>query len=342
MLSEDVLEQLAGRTDAAVMVLATAWPSLDVACKLQVLQFYQRGPYSDAPDGLFLIAARDPEPIVRYWACRYRNLPTGERRPLPDAMAGLEDILRPADDMVQAADELRADTSPLVAAAARGPRHFMAVPPDDADRTTMLLFLRDARDANLSTVVDWLERVARSGRLSDGELIDVFWEFVESKWLLSKLRTDRMSEDGFGFVQNLNTGKKLWEMTKSLPLGAANQIAGKAPIVVEKSNVVAEIFGSLPGQVQKLLMWRDDLGADKLKEIVLAAPGSYPDAADELESRGRNDYIPDEDAIERRRLEESPDKQAVLLKMVADLAREVASLREQVTEAATRKRGLFG
>jgi hypothetical protein len=70
MLAESIVMDLARPCPSQGLVVETAWQSLSVESRLQVISAIQSAQHGYTPEWLLSLALRDSEAIVRYWACK--------------------------------------------------------------------------------------------------------------------------------------------------------------------------------------------------------------------------------------------------------------------------------
>jgi hypothetical protein len=347
MLSSDVLEQLLHRSSLRDLLVKAAWPSLSTESKLQVIQSVQKA-NGDVSDSLLKLALGDPQPIIRYWALRYRKFRL--RRADAQDAPWLGQISTMIDDIFgndeSIAQQARSDPHPLVRALASASDGFAK--PDESDAQLIrLVKLRNVETSlfnNLEDIVGGFVTAIETRSISDEMLRDCMSEFLTGSWLREHLSIDKMSYDGWTHFNDIKQIKRLWEVTSKAGKRTAHVIGYYAPIRVEKTNVLDELFESLPVQVAVAVVNRNEPESLELAERVERNPERFaPEllvAINKKREREAEFRDPDPDELRERRAREALNRDAALMDVVLELRREVAALREMVAEKPVR-RGLW-
>ena len=242
MLSGDVLADLLKPSYLTEIVVVTAWPALSVESKLQILSEMQRGRLGATPDYMLPLIVSDPEPIVRYWGLRAATLPRTE----PDAYSSVP-TLTPSPAQIEATRIALADEYPLVCATVHRVIGFSDPSAPHAQLARLNLDTAPPRAIHAEQILGCdLEQAVTAKSVSDADLADVIYEFLQSEEFAERSKPDEMDEDGWTHFENVGQSKRLWMLaTKSGPR-TANCIAWYAPMRVECEDIIQEAFPKLP------------------------------------------------------------------------------------------------
>jgi hypothetical protein len=323
MLPENVLEEFTRSTQFSVHLVRLAWPSLSAESRLQVVQAIQ-GMAGGTPDWLTELALTDPHPIVRYWAARRSSL-AGDKG---EALIA----------------KIEADNCELVRACLRlggfawsGAYKRL----DSASHIERLAFFRNNLDyPYLLHFVEWLERAVAAGT-SDRELAECALEFFESP-RVKRYFTESPVDGHDAYSRGLGM-RKGWELTKRAGLGPSIVLTRNLPTDFGLDTMEAEELAQLPDRALEHVIYRADESAEanELLAMIQKTPEKFSE-----EIRKTASFMAERLAEERARQSRSLEKEESLLETVLSLKRELSELRDELrrfaSEAASRKRGLFG
>jgi hypothetical protein len=178
MLSSDVLEELLRPSLVRTHIIYTAWPSLSVESKLQIISALQNtDPQQTLHEDILRIALADEHAIVRYWAVRFERL----KQPLPEEVNPVVKAMAAATDGFSQPDGPGAQFIRLFRAR-NGP----------ADRYSPM-------EGVISPIITAIETKS----VSDEMLGEYLCEFLQSPWLRKEIKADEMSDDGWSHFQNV-------------------------------------------------------------------------------------------------------------------------------------------
>jgi hypothetical protein len=339
VLSERVLEELCRKAPLQEKVVTTAWPSLSVESKLQVIDCIQRtGSSRDTPGWLLGLALLEDAHIVRFWAARTYHFSNRE-----DSVIG--EIQIPGVGSEEKARYKRAieDRSELVRTAATAPGGFLALFSDARTHLDRLHFVRHAARPDYSHLIDFLESGIASG-VPALELYEVHEEFFANPAVVEAIKDAR--HDGYSSYQVDKAIDRAWALVAKAPNPLRLQIAARAPLVLGFKKVPVETLAALPDDILTTVLWRNEQPAKALLELVNSQPDRFSEEVHKslsYQSEAMGGYD-EQEAADRARLE-SGSLQRETLQAVLKLTQEVSSLKEQLAvlqEQASRKRGLFG
>lgn len=283
MLSGDVLQELLRPSAVQEIQVTTAWPSLSVESKLQIIQASQRGSWALTPSYLTKLALDDPHPIVRFWALRYAAL---SERPseVPAPGSPMYQLFTPpSEEELELTRRARSDGDKLVRAMAET-KGFDTTTSEDAQLRRFLgLRYSGSVRPHLSEFLDAIEAMIDSDSISDEDLAWCLYELFHSP-RLEEISSDKMSAQLGEHAMNVNLVCRIWRLAKKAPPTTLNRILYDAPWRVGGINVMAEVFPELPLPVQKMLLSQHRWDVGELVNLVKSRPELFSaDLYDELE-----------------------------------------------------------
>lgn len=349
MLADSTLAELTKSAPSQEALVRLAWPSLDVASKLRVIELVQGfGEVSAAtPSWLHDLAMQDEAGIVRYWSARafyFKHGPVQDPDP-----AKLVLFPTTAEDVART-EQAQADSEPLVRAATN--RLVPFVKYEGLEKLTSLerlQLIRESKDSFLEPFVDWLTKCVDEDLLSDEELTTALLEFYKSRPFLETQKHIYQEWDGYYAFSSGKALEKAWALaTRAGPM-LGSTIAGTMPLRFKDGmgGVDDETLDKLPEQLQELLLYRyNEPAAVAFIERVRANPERYgPGIVERVHKRDAEpwDYAGPRNGEEidrkHKHLTESLEHAHERLEKLQEGMRE---LYELVREASNRKRGIFG
>lgn len=348
MLSGEILEELVRVSHVRDDLLLIAWPSLSVESKLQILDALQKNTFVLIPSQVFELAGSDPNPIVRLWVCRYQQVSevfAAEERSYDKVKNAAFSLPAPSAKTLEVAKNLTTDKSPLVREIARLDVDIFKGPVEPLSNRQRLLGARYGRKGDLVSAIEWIEGLIRTSAVADDDLCLVVSELVRSPWINEYLKTDGRNGDGMTHFSNVKTGKKLWELAKKLPDMAHSEIGYYAPIIVEKTNIVVEVFDKLPIRTQAAVIGRQEQGSEQIAALVRLNPNQYDKSVTEALAT-HDKYVFEMSSQEERRksaLLASNDKLLSLLEMSIELEKKINDLKSETgPDVQSTRKGFFG
>lgn len=210
--------------------------------------------------------------------------------------------------------------------------------PNEPDaHLTRLLKLRHPSTSSrfLSDIIDAILNAVETSSIPDKELACCVFEFLQSPWLHERMPADEMSSDGFRRFDNITQVTRLWEATRNSGPIFATYVGLYAPIRVERTNVLNELFDALPEAVAINVINRDELESLEFLHRIEANPDGYPPKLVE-EARSKRRYLSEygalvsADAIRERRLRNTLNPTSALIGEVVELRRELATVRGEL------------
>ena len=346
MLADSTLAELTKSAPSREAVVRMAWPSLDVASKLRVIELVQGfgGYLRGTPDWLHELAMRDEAAIVRYWSARAFTFRHGPVAP-SDSPLGM---FRTTEEDVARTEQARSDPEPLVQATVNQQTALNSYAGLEVmPQLERLQLLREDQNGFFERFVDWLVKCVDEASVSDEQLNECLYEVLASRQFRDiALGIDSDVDGYFSF----STGKALekgWALASRAGPYLATTLVQRLPFSFPHGlgGVDAEALDALPPSLQKWLLYRDDEPvAAAFLERVRENPERY-DATlveelkkwdDSAWERGARSTTPShEHELPTEGLESLNER----LDKVMEATRE---LYELVREASNRKRGIFG
>lgn len=267
MLSEQVLEELARSAPLQQLMVETAWPSLSVESKLQVIHAVQGA----SPDGtatwLMELCADDPSAIVRYWAARRYPFPDVVEREMTGAFSTFKRATPENEKLLRA--KATADSSELV-------RACTAEDPWEAGTTlNRLVFARNKGTVHLIT---GLSKAFDAG-MSDEDLSNSLREVLSKPEVQADLKFKGMYSEGDTAYYEGQVVTDGWALARKAGPRTQSLLAWVLPTDRGLARIAPEELAAMPAKVLTSLAHRHD----KTKEIVealklvLSAPEKYED-----------------------------------------------------------------
>jgi hypothetical protein len=211
-----------------------------------------------------------------------------------------------------------------------------------------LIAIRNQAHPCFSSFIDWLCKAVEE-QIPDDDLAACSAEFFAHPEI-----TEQMKEDDFEDGMTAHLEGKAMTNAWALLRGKAGprltaQLVYILPVKRGFGTVKADELAAMPEQVLIRLLYRRGDGATflELAELIRKQPDRFPPDVVKSLKRDDEDYfsMPDENERTEYRLKHALDRQAATIETILLLRREVGRLQErldQVHEAATRKRGIFG
>lgn len=350
MLSDAVLADITRPGPTQSMVVTAAWPSLAVESRLQVIAAVQgNGVNRSTPDWLLDLAMQDSAAIVRYWAARGAHF--REEGPL-DFTATSEDGTfqrKPAaPEDIARARAARQDPSELVRLSVDRlgillSDAFTAMPQQER-----LIAIRDQSHPRFSSFIDWLCKAVEA-QVPDEDLATCSAEFFAHPDVIEQLKEDDF-EDGMTAYYEGKAVTDGWSLLngKAGPHLTA-QLVWILPVKRGLGSVKVEELAVMPEGVLGSLVHRrgDDAIFVELAELIRRQPERFPPAV--VKALRRDDEyshtMPNVNDRAEYRIRNAVDRQAATIEAVIGIRRDLGRIQERVEEvyeAATRKRGIFG
>lgn len=353
MLSEKVLADLTRSSPLLPALVTAAWPSLSTESRMQVIAEVQgSGVGSATPDWLLDLAQRDSAEIVRYWAARSAYFK--EEGPIDFAAGkgagGLLFNRKPPDPVdVERARRAREDSSQLVRLSVDRLGLMM-----DGDALTKmpqlqrLIAIRNSEHSSLSSFITWIGGALEAG-VHDEELAECTEEFLANPDVIRQLKVDNFED---GLVAHVE-GKAMAEGWQLIKEKAGKRLAMRLAFALPTERGLRTMkvtdFIDMPELVLDALVLRR--GEDKvfmeLADLVRTQPDRFPERVVKSLKRDDEDYFAMPTAEEKADadLRRATDRHAATLEAVLAIRGEIRKLQErleEVYEAASRKRGIFG
>lgn len=333
MLGEQVLEDLARNAPLQKLMVETAWPSLSVESKLQVIHAVQ----GSDPDGTFTwlmeLCIDDPAPIVRYWAARRYPFPPEVDHVLPGAFAAFNKPSPENEKLLRT--KAAADSSELV-------RACVSDNPWEAEAIVNRLVF--ARNKGTAHFICGLNKAFDAG-LSDEDLSNSLREVLEKPEVQADLKFKGMYHEGDTAYYEGQVVTEGWALARKAGPRVQRVLAWALPTDRGLSRIDPSELATMPADVLTTLAYR----RDKTKEIsaaldlVLSTPEKYEESVIKSINNGLEctaEY--GDDANDRAKA--SIDRGQETLDQVLTLQAQVQELTEQLTalrQLAGAKRGWF-
>lgn len=329
MLSENVLEHLIRKTSLREHLISTAWPSLSVESKLQVIEaFIGQGGPSGLPDWLIYLAIQDTSPIVQYWALKEAYLKT----PKPDHSD------EPSVEFYQFA---LASQEPLVkslATKAGGMFDFKHL--TDAPQLSRLALIRNGDSNSFGAFIDWLDQAFESG-VPDVELGQCCNEFLNLESVKKELSTN-FYEEGFDAYTAGKGLEKAWMLMKKADRYLLSSLLYQIPTSLGLQTIKVETLCDMPERVLSAYPYwtAPSEEIEQVVELMRTNPERFPDEAIKSLSYVDSGGFPSDDELEIQKAYSSPARSKVLLDSILKLQNDILILRNHV-DVISKKRGIF-
>ncbi len=349
MLSESVLAELVLDTPLRESLITLAWPSLDTAGRMQVIQaIYEQFPADPScPSWLATLAMKDAQPIVRYWAAKRTYFSSSRTPDAPEWM-------RTTDEELYLFADAASDTSEFIRFFATKKIHEISgydlTPLSQLER---LLFIRNIRTPDLEDFIDWLGKAVESGT-SEIELIDCCVEFFRNPKVVADMnRLNWIREDGYQSYKDGKGMDKGWLLVKQTGPRLAYYLASQLPTQLadnRKSFDASDLIGISKEALEALLwrQWRSN-EISELCEKIRKQPSEFSvdvvAALERVEELGAYGQVKQDESKEDELNRAATERSRAIHEDVIDLKQRVAEMREMLQDlgaAQSRKRGLFG
>lgn len=332
MLSEQVLEELARNAPLQKLMVETAWPSLSVESKLQVIHAVQGSDSDGTPTWLMELCVDDPAPIIRYWAARRYPFVSAITRVLAGPLAAFNRPIPENENSLRS--KANADSSELV-------RACVAEDPWEAGATVnRLVFARNKGTAHLIT---GLSKAFDAG-MSDEDLSNSLREVLQKPEVQVDLKFKGMYAEGDTAYYEGHVVKDGWALARKAGPRMQSLLAWALPTDRGLACITPAELATMPAEVLTSLAYRQE----KTKEIVealklvLSAPDKYEESVIESIQNGLELSADYEDGVGRGKA--SIDRGQETLDQVLALQTQVQGLAEQLEtlqQLASAKKGWF-
>jgi hypothetical protein len=282
VLSEQALMHLVQHSPLRGELLKTAWPSLSVESKLQII---------DAVGGLGALgglgepkledlALVDPAPIVRYWAARSIQF----RRPFPQLredmppelaaqVAAFHKALEASPEESQKTARADTDECELVRAAARTAGNSLDQMVE-LPQLARLVTIRQHRHPNNESFARFVEAALKDGSgVSSREVLDCFSEYFSREDVWSEL--EDLSETLHENWLKTTGWRHLWNIAATAPTDVALTIARMAALKGRDWKIELEQLTALRDEVKAGVVGRHEEPAEQLRKVLTASPEKY-------------------------------------------------------------------
>lgn len=329
MLSENVLEHLTRKTPLREHLISTAWPSLSVESKLQVIDtLIGGGGLSVLPDWLIYLAMDDVSPIVQYWGLKdaYFNLPKSDL-PKDSSM-----------DFYQCASDSQ---KPLVKSLAAKAGMFGFEHLNNSSQLSRLAILRNGNTDSFSLFMSWLDQAFENG-IPDIELGECCTEFLNLKVIQEELST-KFFHEGYDAYTAGNGIETAWMLMKKAGPYLLSSLLYRIPTSLGLKTIKVETLCDMPEKVLSAYPYwtAPSREIEQVVELMRSNPERFPDKAIKSLSYVDSGGFPSDDELEIQMAYSSPARSKVLLDSILKLQNDISILRSQV-DVISKKRGIFG
>jgi hypothetical protein len=342
MLSGKLLKELIERSWIRDELIELAWPSLDTVSKLQLISELQDGGNVQLSDKLLSLAGNDSEAIVRFWASRFSVVPhilsDADRKSCKSDNDNSR-LLDHSEEAIATARKLQDDEASMVRDMASLNIRFWDGPEEPLNPHQRLLAARYFGRESISSMMKWALGLWKQKTISEDETSQIVGEILRSPRMKEEFLDDELSRDGMTHFSNVANAKEIWRMSSELPKRSAREIGYYAPIRVEKSNILADIFEEIPAVTQASAASRLDGSLDEVLERVRANPENYDDeVVKQVEIADRYaSEMPSSEEIEQLRMLKATDREQALVEITMALARQLRDMREEIALLTNRQ-----
>lgn len=347
VLSEKVLEELVRRTGLSQNLITAAWPSLSTESRLQILLAVQETNTGSLPAWLSQMALRDPAEIVRYFGARLTHFMT------PEDLARFESGqiyfgTKPTPADIEVYERACVDPSELVRASVNKGNALNYKTITTTSQKDRLVFIRGLTLPTLGPFAEWLVEAIAAG-LDDDDLYECAQEFFSLPIMQREMERDPADYsdgmDAYSAGEGLRTA---WEAARKAGPKLQSILAFHLPTRMGLHTCKVEDLASMPEVVVSTFVYRhsDSKEIDEVIQLMRDHPERFPEEA--LDSLRRADEYGVRATVEevaKARAQAAVDRSEVMLDTMLELQAQVRTLQEgleQLQQAATRKRGLFG
>jgi hypothetical protein len=349
MLADSTLAELTKSAPSREALVRLAWPALDVASKLRVIEVIQgfRGVLTSTPDWLHDLAMSNEAGIVRYWSARAFSFDDGPvTEPNPQQLV----FSRTTQEDVERTERARTDPEPLVRAATN--RRSLLASFAGVERMTQLerlQLIREGSDPFMRSFFEWLGKCVDEGLVPDAELTECLSEYYESEpFTGTQARIDGEWDGYYAFSagEALDTA---WALVPRAGPMLSARLVQRLPFRYRDGmgGPTDELLDALPEELQEWMLYRhDEPMAAAFIERVRTNPERYGEKlVDQVRRRDAEpwDYAGPRNGEEidrkHKHLTESLEHAHERLEKLQEGMQE---LFEMVRDASSRKRGIFG
>lgn len=328
MLSENVLEHLTRKTPLREHLISTAWPSLSIESKLQVIDtLTEGGGLSVLPDWLIYLAMDDASPIVQYWGLKDAYF----KIPKPDL---------PKDSSMDFYQRAFDSQQPLVKSLAAKAGMFGFEHLNNASQISRLAILRNGNTDSFSLFMSWLDQAFENG-IPDIELGECCTEFLNLKVVQEELST-KFFEEGYDAHTAGKGIEAAWILMKKAGPYLLSSLLYRIPTSLGLKTIKVETLCDMPEKVLSAYpYWTvPSKEIEQVIELMRSNPERFPDKAIKSLSYVDSGVFPSDDELEIQRAYASPVRSTVLLDSILKLQNDISFLRKQV-DVISRKSGIF-
>jgi hypothetical protein len=318
MLSEQVLEELARAAPLQQALVTTAWPSLGVESRLQVIHAIQRAYPHTTPDWLMLLCTDDPAPIVRYWAARHYSFAAGVDRVFDGPLA---EFSRPAPEHEKALRAKTASDECDLVRACTEEDPWASV----SDQVRWVF----ARNHGTAHYITGLSKAFEAG-MSDEVMSQCLRELLEKPAVQEELRFKGMYAEGDTAHYEGQIVKDGWALARKAGPRTQWLLAAFLPTNRGLARISAAELATMPAEVLQSLAWRSDKTPEitAALEIVLNKAQDYDPKVIESISRALEHTV--EGDAKADRAKSALDRGQQTLDQVLNLQRQLAAVAEQL------------
>ena len=321
MLSGKLLKEFTKGSYIKDELIKLAWPSLDTESKLQIISNLQDDGKNRLSDNLLTLAGNDSDAIVRFWASRY----------LVASNILSDVVLDHSEEAIATARKLQDDESSMVRDLANLNFKFLGGPEEPLNPQQRLLSVRFFESGNISKMMEWARDLWKQKTIGEGDIYQIVGEILRSPYLKEEF-PEVMSLRSASNYYNVGDAKRIWQMSSELPKQAAREIGYYAPIWVEQSNILLEVFDELPAVTQAAAVFRREDNVNEIIEKVRETPNNYDDeVVKTIEAYDKYEFeMPSSDEIEEMRILRATDREQSLVEITIALTKQLRELREDV------------
>lgn len=346
MLSDKLMKELLVRSSVKDEVIAAAWPSLCTETKLHLISELQAGGEHSLTDKVFEVAGNDREEIVRFWAARYGNaadIVYDARRIEERSEDGRSWHWEHSTEAIEVAKRLQADSSELVRNIALLRTNLFSGPEEPLNPQQRLLAARYFGNASIFGMMKWIDELWKDRLCEETDIALIIGEVLRSPRAKDEFQPEELSRDGMTHYHNVSGAKEIWEMAARLPKHAALEIGYYAPILVERTNVLEQIFDDLPGNSQAAAVSRHEKGVAEIAERVRSSPDKYEkEVVEQVERDDRYEFeMPTLHEIQKARIRRSVDREEAIVDLIIDLTEKIDALKDEVGLLSNSRTGGF-
>jgi len=328
MLSENVLEHLTRKTPLREHLISTAWPSLSIESKLQVIDtLTEGGGLSVLPDWLIFLAMGDASPIVQYWGLKDAYF----KIPKPDL---------PKDSSMDFYQRASDSQQPLVKSLAAKAGMFGFEHLNNASQLSRLAILRNGNTDNFALFMSWLDQAFENG-IPDIELGECCTEFLNLKVVQEELST-KFFEEGYDAHTAGKGIETAWNLMKKAGPYLLSSLLYRIPTSLGLKTIKVEILCDMPEKVLSAYPYwtAPSREIEQVVELMRSNPERFPDKAIKSLSYVDSGGFPSDDELAIQLAYSSPARSKVLLDSILKLQNDISDLRNQV-DVIAKKRGIF-